>query len=84
MDPQMWQDVLVALVGKVPEMVVFLFLVWVFMRAQRSMVREFVSYMKSKDEELATVMDENTNALRENTKVLGAALHVLELDDGET
>ncbi len=84
MDPEVWQEIIKTLAGKVPEMVVFLFLVGVFMRAQRNMVREFVAYMKSRDEQFEEVMNENTDALRENTKVLGAALHVLELDDGQT
>lgn len=80
MDPEVWQEIIKTLAGKVPEMVVFLFLVGVFMRAQRNMVREFVRYMQSRDDQFEEVMNENTDALRENTKVLGAALHVLDME----
>jgi hypothetical protein len=77
-----WSEILVALAAKVPDLVVFLMLVYVFMRAQKNMVREFVGYMASKDEQFEAVLEENTKALNENTKALGAALHVLGEQDG--
>ena len=73
-----WSEILVALTAKVPDLVVFLMLVYVFMRAQKNMVKEFVGYMTSKDEQFESVLEKNTKALNENTKCLGAALHVIE------
>jgi Na+-transporting methylmalonyl-CoA/oxaloacetate decarboxylase gamma subunit len=73
-----WNEILVTLAGKAPDLVVFLILVWVFMRSQKNIVSEFVGYMRDKDEEMESVLQENTEALRENTRVIGAAMHALE------
>jgi hypothetical protein len=77
MEPAVWNEILLALASKVPDLVVFLLLVFVFQRTQRSMVKEFTSYMTQKDEQFESVLEENTNALNENNRVLGAALHVI-------
>lgn len=77
-----WGEIVTALAAKVPEMVVFLLLVGVFMRAQKNMVKEFTNYMASKDEQFEGVIEQNTQALRENTKALGVAMHFLEEQDG--
>ena len=65
----------------VPELLVFLILVFVFMRAQNNIVKEFTGYMKGKDEEIEVTIKENTSVIRENTKVLGAALRLIEEDE---
>lgn len=63
-----------------PELLVFLILVFVFMRAQNNIVKEFTGYMKGKDEEIEVTIKDNTSVIRENTKVLGAALRLIEED----
>ena len=65
----------------VPELLVFLILVFVFMRAQNNIVKEFTGYMKGKDEEIEVTIKDNTSVIRENTKVLGAALRLIEEDE---
>ena len=64
-----------------PELLVFLILVFVFMRAQNNIVKEFTGYMKGKDEEIEVAIKDNTSVIRENTKVLGAALRLIEEDE---
>lgn len=64
-----------------PELLVFLILVFVFMRAQNNIVKEFTGYMKGKDEEIEVTIKDNTSVIRENTKVLGAALRLIEEDE---
>ena len=64
-----------------PELLVILILVFVFMRAQNNIVKEFTGYMKGKDEEIEVTIKDNTSVIRENTKVLGAALRLIEEDE---
>ena len=64
-----------------PELLVFLILVFVFMRALNNIVKEFTGYMKGKDEEIEVTIKDNTSVIRENTKVLGAALRLIEEDE---
>jgi 1,4-dihydroxy-2-naphthoate octaprenyltransferase len=77
-----WTDILPALAAKVPELVIFLILTTVFMRAQKALANSFTDYMKQKDSLVDEVIDTNSDVIRENTKVLAVALHVMEGDDG--
>lgn len=75
------ESVLLALASHVPELLIFLLLTYVFMRSQQNIVREFTSYMRKKDGEIDETIQKNSGVIRENTKVLGAALRVFEGGD---
>lgn len=61
----------------VPNLVVFTILVFVFLRAQSNLSREFTAYLKSRDEENIRVIRENTEVIRENTKILAVVEDII-------
>ena len=70
--------ILESLANKVPEMVVFLILGIAFHRNQAKTVSAFTGYLRSRDDQYEAVIGRNTDALEDNSRALGAALHVIE------
>lgn len=75
----MTTEVWIELAKAVPNLVVFTVLVIVFMRGQRNLSTNFLTYMKHQDDELmelsargSKVIEENSDIIRDNSKILGA------------
>lgn len=73
-----YAKVLESLAGQVPNLVVFLFLVFIFLRGQTKAADRFDLYMRSRDENYDTVVNKNTEVIMDNSKALGAVTLVLE------
>jgi len=82
---QLFEQVMLALASKVPDLVVFLILVWQFNRTAKGMVHEFTKlvheftkYLQQKDGDLEDILKDNNEIIQENSRVLGIAVHTFE------
>jgi hypothetical protein len=74
----MSEQLLTTLATAAPNLVVFVILVIVFLRGQTAAAVRFDTYMRSRDENYDKVVNVNTEVIKENSKMLGAAIQVLE------
>lgn len=73
----MSEQVIQSLAESVPNLVVFVALVVFFLRGQKSAADRFDVYMRSRDEKYDVVVSENTDVIKENSKILGQVIEVI-------